>query len=229
MKIQTVDRPAAPTATEGEGQLAKTLVPLVVDVAIPLASYYAMRHLFGVSMVTALALSSVVPAARSVVEFVRARRIEGLAILMVAVNVAGIIVGLTTHDARLMMVRDSVTSSVVGLGILISVWRGQPVMSAGLRPFLTKGKPDRIAAYDRLVRSSKPFTALERRYSLIWGFALLADCVARLLGAVTLPVHTMVWLSTVIVIAAIAGAVLVSGGAAADPMEKMITDSAREA
>jgi hypothetical protein len=226
MKIQTVDRPAV--MNEGGSQLANTLIPLAVDVAIPLGSYYVMRDVFGISLVTALALSSVVPAVRSVVEFVRARRIEGLAVLMVAVNVAGIIVGLTTRDARLMMVRDSVTSSVIGIGILISVWRGQPVMSAGLRPFLTKGKPARVAAYDRLTRSSEPFAALARRYSAIWGLALLGDCVVRVFCAMTLPVHTMMWLSTVIVIGAVAVAIVVSGGAAADPMEKMVDQLVQE-
>ncbi|GAA5182535.1 hypothetical protein GCM10023322_19750 [Rugosimonospora acidiphila] len=41
-------------------------------------------------------------------------------------------------------------------------------------------------------------------------------------GATTLPVTTMVWLSTAILIGAIGGAAIVAGGVAGDPMEKMI-------
>jgi len=53
-------------------------------------------------------------------------------------------------------------------------------------------------------------------------FALPQTCVVRLIGAFTLPVSTMVWLSTVITIGAIAAAVVVAGGAVGQPIEKMI-------
>jgi hypothetical protein len=55
---------------------------------------------------------------------------------------------------------------------------------------------------------------------------LLADCAARIVGAFTLPVTTMVWLSTVFVIGAIALGVLV-GRLAAAPIEEMVRAEAR--
>jgi len=51
--------------------------------------------------------------------------------------------------------------------------------------------------------------------------ALLADCIARLVGAYTLPVSTMVWLSTVLTLGAV-GAGILAGGMAAAPIMKMI-------
>jgi hypothetical protein len=42
----------------------------------------------------------------------------------------------------------------------------------------------------------------------------------------TLPVPTMVWLSTVMIVGAVAAAVVVSGGAAAEPMEQLIKQEA---
>jgi hypothetical protein len=86
----------------------------------------------------------------------------------------------------------SVISSVVGFGLLLSVWRGPPLMSAGLKPFVTKGNPAKTEAWDRLRETSARFRALEQRYSLIWAVALLADCAGRVAGAFTLPVSTMV-------------------------------------
>ena len=50
---------------------------------------------------------------------------------------------------------------------------------------------------------------------------LLADCAARLAGAYTLPVTTMVWLSTVLTLSAVGLGVMV-GGTAATPIQKMI-------
>ena len=57
-------------------------------------------------------------------------------------------------------------------------------MTAGLKPFLTRGTAERTAAWDRLAAGSARFRRLEGLYSTIWGVALLADCVARLVGRV---------------------------------------------
>ncbi len=66
------------------------------------------------------------------------------------------------------------------------------------------------------------------RFSVIWGSALLAECVARVAGAFTLPVATMAWLSTVLLVGAIvAGSML--GQAAAQPMEKLVRTEAAAA
>jgi hypothetical protein len=147
---------------------------------------------------------------------------------MLAVNVASLVVSLTTGDARLMMAKDSVVSSVVGFGILASVWRGDPLMSAGLKPWMTKGNPEKIRAWERLRETSARFRSLEKRYSLIWAAALLADCAARVVGAFTLPVPTMMWLSTVMVVAAVGVAAVISGGAAAEPIQQLIKQETGE-
>jgi hypothetical protein len=223
--VQPVTDPFAATGDQPLN-LRATLLPLALDIAVPLGLYYGLRDGLGASLVVSLAASSVLPAIRSIVEYVRNRKFEGLATLMLAVNVASLIISVTTGDARLMMAKDSVISSVIGFGILLSVWRGAPLMSAGLKPFVTRGNPVKIAAWERLHETSARFQSLEKRYSLIWGVALLADCAARVAGAVMLPVPTMVWLSTVMVVSAIVAAVVVSGGAASEPMEQLVKQEA---
>ncbi|MCO5994723.1 VC0807 family protein [Actinoallomurus rhizosphaericola] len=204
---------AAPADRPARRELVRTLTPLVVDVAIPTGGYYLLHKGLGVDVVTSLALSGVVPAVHAVVDAVRHRVFNGLAGLMPAVNVAGIALSFVTGDARLMPAKDSGLSSVIGLGILISALRGRPLMSAGLKPFMTKGDAARIAAWDRLSAGSAAFRRVERRYTLIWGLALL--------GEFTLPIDTMAWLSTVLLLGAIAVGMVV-GGAATRPMEKLI-------
>ena len=189
---------------------------------MPLGIYYGLHDALGASLVTSLAASSVLPAVRSVVEFARDRKLEGLAVLMLAVNVGSLIVSVSTGDARLMVAKDSVISSLIGLGILLSAWRRTPLMSAGLMPFVTKGEPAKIRAWQRLQQTSARFRSLEKRYSLIWGLALLADSAARVVGAFTLPVGMMVWLSTLTVVGAIATAAIISGGAAAEPIRCLV-------
>jgi len=202
-------------------ETAAALRPLAIDVGVPLGSYYLLHGAFGLSTWLSLALSSIGPAARAAGGLAVGRRLNLLAALMLAVNLAGIAVSFLTGDPRAMIAKDSLVSSVIAIAILASVAARRPLMSAGLKPFMTKGVPERTAAWDRLSACSARFRRLEMLFSAIWGLLLLAECAARLIGAYTLPVTTMVWLSTTATLGAIGLGVLI-GGAAASPIQKMI-------
>jgi hypothetical protein len=212
--------PAGPGPRPGAG-LATALRPLVIDVGIPVGSYYLLHGAFGLSVWLSLALSSVGPAIRAVAGAAADRKLNLLAAGMLAVNLAGLVVSFLTGDPRAMLAKDSLVSSVIAFAILASVAARRPLMSAGLKPFMTKGTPERAAAWDRLSAGSARFRRLELLFSAIWGFALLGDCVGRLVGAYTLPVTTMVWLSTVMVLCAV-GLGVVAGGIPASAIQKMV-------
>lgn len=213
--------PADPGSADRRSAAAAALRPLLIDVGIPVGTYYLLRDAFGVSLWLSLALSSIGPAVRSIGGLVAERKLNLLAVLMLAVNLAGIAVSFLTGDPRAMIAKDSAVSSVIAFAILGSVLLRRPLMSAGLKPFMTKGEAQRTAAWERLSAASPRFRRLELLFSTIWGLALLVECAARLVGAYTLPVTTMVWLGTVMTLGAI-GVAIVAGGAAAGPLQKMI-------
>jgi hypothetical protein len=210
-----------PVAAPGPAGTLSSLRSLAIDLAVPLGLYYLLRDGFGQSLVLSLAVSSIIPAARTIYSVVRERELNLLAGLILVVNIVGIGISFAAGDPRLMIAKDSAVSSVIGLAILGSVFIGRPLMTAGLRPWLIKGSAERDAAWGRLAAGSPKFRRLEKVFSAIWGTALLAECVARLAGAFTLPVATMVWLSTVLTVGSI-GVAIVVGGIAAGPMEAMI-------
>ena len=213
--------PAGPGPADRRRDLAAALRPLMLDVGIPVGTYYLLRDAFGVSLWLSLALSSTGPAVRAIAGLVAERTLNLLAMLMLAVTLAGIAVSFLTGDPRAMIAKDSIISSVIAFAILGSVVLRRPLMSAGLKPFMTRGEPRRTAAWDRLSTASPRFRRLELLFSTVWGLTALVECAARLAGAYTLPVTTMVWLGTVITLGAIAVAI-VAGGAAAGPIQKMI-------
>ncbi|MFJ6524758.1 VC0807 family protein [Streptomyces longwoodensis] len=198
------------------------LAPLIVDVAVPVGGYYLLKDGFGTSTFAALAGSSVVPALRTAWGVVRERAVNGLAALILAVNVVGLLLGLVSGDPRLMLAKESAVGSVVGLGVLVSVALGKPLMTAAMKPWLVKGRVEREAAWERLCTGSADFRRAERVFSAVWGGFLLAECVVRVVGVYTLPVDTMVWLGSVIVVVTLGSAFLVSGALAAGPMARML-------
>ena len=213
--------PAELRARSRGADVASALRPLAIDVAVPLGSYYLLHAAFGLSVWLSLALSSVGPAIRAISGIAAERKLNVLAAAMLAVNLAGIVVNFLTGDPRAMIAKDSLISSVIAITILASVAIRRPLMSAGLKPYMTRGVAERVAAWDRLSACSPRFRRLELLFSTIWGLALLAECIARLVGAYMLPVTTMVWLSTVLTLGAIGAAIMV-GGIAAAPIAKMI-------
>jgi hypothetical protein len=204
---------------------ARRFLPLLVDVGVPVGGYYLLHDGLGLSTWLALALGGVVPAVRAVAGLVGRRRLNLLAALMAVVSVAGIAVSFATGDPRLMLAKESVVSKEIAVAILASVAARRPLMTAGLRPVVTRGQPGREAAWDRLAAGSARFRRLDLLFSAIWGVVLLADCAVRLAGALTLPVPTMVWLGTVLTVGAI-GVGCVAGGIAAGPMIRMVERAA---
>ncbi|WP_262063533.1 VC0807 family protein [Streptomyces sp. STR69] len=210
--------------TTNTGSMKKNLAPLLLDVAVPIGSYYLLKSGFGMGTVAALGWSSVVPAVRTVWGVVVERTVNAFAALILFVNVVGLSLSLVAGDPRLMLAKDSGVSSAIGIGVLVSVVMGRPMMTAGMKPWLVKGDPEREAAFERLLRGSAAFRRAERLFSLVWGVALLGECVARVVGAYTLPVDTMVWLGTVVMVGTMGVTAVVSGGLAAGPMAEMISD-----
>jgi hypothetical protein len=217
--------------TTNQHKKQNAFAPLIVDVAVPLGSYYLFRDAFGMSTFAALAWSSVVPAGRTLWSALRERAVNGLAGLILVVNVVGLVLSFVSGDPRLMLAKDSGVSSTVGIGILVSVMLGRPMMTAGLKPFLVKSDAVREAAWARLesgaAAASADFRRRERAFSLVWGAVLLAECVVRIVGAYTVPVDTMVWLGSVVMVMAIGLGIVVGGALGAGPMEAMVSAEAK--
>ncbi|MFI9569682.1 VC0807 family protein [Streptomyces rishiriensis] len=217
--------------TTNQHKKLNAFAPLIVDVAVPLGSYYLFKGAFGMSTFAALAWSSVVPAGRTMWSALRERAVNGLAGLILVVNVVGLVLSFVSGDPRLMLAKDSGVSSTVGIGILVSVALGRPMMTAGLKPFLVKSDAVREAAWARLesgaAAASADFRRRERAFSLVWGAVLLAECAVRIVGAYTVPVDTMVWLGSVVMVVAMGLAVVVGGALGAGPMEAMVSAEAK--
>ncbi|MFE0179105.1 VC0807 family protein [Streptomyces sp. NPDC059002] len=209
-------------AADARKARVESLKPLVLDAVVPTVSYYLLSKGFGMGTVAALAWSSVLPAGRTAWGLVKERRVNGLAALILTANVVGLLLSLVAGDPRLMLAKDSGITGTVGLAVLGSVLAGRPLMTVGLKPWVTKGNAARIAAWERLSAERGRFARMERTFSVVWGLALFGEAVLRVVGAYTLPVDTMVWLGGAIAAVTITLAVLVSGRLAVGPMEQMV-------
>lgn len=170
--------------THGRGSAAGWLG---VDLVLPFVLYYGSR-LAGADAWTALMLGAVGPLARVVVTAVRARRLERLGLFALTVLGAGTVVGLLSPDPRLLLVRESWLTALVGAWILASLLGEKPVLYEATRRLMPVAAAE---GWRRDWETRPAFRRVLRRMTAAFGAAFLLDAAARVLMAYTLPVDVV--------------------------------------
>lgn len=162
-------------ATKG-GRLRSITMIVVFDVAAPFVAYSVLRSA-GLTAVTALLLSGVFPALHVTIDAIRHRRIDVVGALVLAGIAVGTVLGLVSHNARLVLVEGSVPTAVFGVACLGSLWARYPLMFSFAREFTgpdtAKGQEmTRLWQYEGYRRILRVITA-------VWGVALLLEAALR--------------------------------------------------
>lgn len=176
-------------------------LPLVWDVAVPLGAYYLLRH-FGVGVITALAVSGVVPCARVIWSTVRERTTDGLALAVLVLTAVSIPVAFLTGSPKVMLAKESLGTGPMGIWLIVSVLISRPAMATSLRAFLARTQGSAVA-WEQLRDDSPRFRSNLNATTLIWGVGFIVECVTRLIMIIVLPVQTAVWAISIPAAAAI--------------------------
>ncbi len=160
---------------------------LLLDVVVPLASYYLLRAL-GASIWTALVAGATLPALRLGTSLLLQRRVSRASLLTLALLTVGTAMGLMTADARLLMARESYLTGVVGGWILLSLLWSRPLVFTATVGFMAQ------PAAEEWHRSWESSATLRRAMrGMTWGFGLafLIDAAARVVMSYTLPLDVV--------------------------------------
>lgn len=185
-------RTTGPTAAKG-GWLRSIITIVIVDIAVPLATYSALRSV-GLTAVTALVLSGVFPALSVTFGAIRHRRLEVVAALVLAGIMVGAVLGLVFHSARLVLVEGSVPTAVFGVGCLGSL-RTRPLMFSFALEFIG---PDSAKSREmtRLWRY-EGYRHVWRVITAAWGAAFLIEAALRVVIIYNTPAGTTLAISKV--------------------------------
>jgi hypothetical protein len=109
-------KPTAGTKSEMAGRLRSIAKIVILDVAAPLIAYNLLRSA-GMSTVTALVLSGVFPALGVAIGVIRHRRLDVVGTLVLAGILAGTVLGLISHSARLVLLEAWPASARYGRAV----------------------------------------------------------------------------------------------------------------
>src|SRR5690606_14764646 len=180
-----IDRPLAPTAPRGS-----TFLGLFWDVGLALVAYYGLRAL-GASPYVALLGGTLTAGARVLYVWLRAGRLDGFAVFMLAEFGVGLGFALLTGDARFLVAKESFSTAVAGLIFLATCRFGRPLVWHAAVRF----QPHARSELDRLWRESPGFRWTFVLLTAGWGVGLLVEAAARVVVAYTLPVDLAAGLS----------------------------------
>ncbi|OQR89242.1 hypothetical protein ACHHYP_20267 [Achlya hypogyna] len=169
---------------------------LVVSVVLPQV-IYSVCSAQGLSEVLSLSLSGIPPALQSLYDIVRSGKIDIIAVLVVLSIVAGVLVAVLTNDARLLLVKDSFLTLVTGGTFLFSIIFSKE----NLIMFYNRQFSDKSAADLDVHHANPEVKQATRVMCAAWGLGLVAEAVLRIFLIYALPISTMAYISTWLMVA----------------------------
>jgi intracellular septation protein A len=175
----------------------RKLLPTLIYAAIgPFLLYRVGTGHFHLSAVNALLLAALAPAAGSLIAYVRTRQVSVLGLVAFVGIATKVVSALLFHNARLVLISDSLLSGVFGLLLLGSVLIGKPVVVMLATSMYAQSPEQRAQLAQRLQASG-----LRRHLNVLttmWGVGLLLMLAFSVLLAFTLPVASVLLIRPVI-------------------------------
>jgi len=165
-----------PVPVRNRNQLWSAAKIVLVDMAGPLAAYALLRSA-GLTAVTALILSGILPAAGVLAGWLRQRHLDVVGVLVLTGIAVGTGLGLISGNARLVLIEGSVPTAVFGVLCLGSLRSRRPLIFRFALEFMGAGTP-RGRDFAALWRYPS-FRHAFRLFTVVWGAAYLAEAAAR--------------------------------------------------
>ena len=186
--------PESTAPTRDRSRLRAIAKIVIFDTAGPFVVYQLLRS-NGLSSVSALVLSGILPGIAVLGSLIRRRRLDAVGLLVLAGIAVGTILGLVSGNARLVLLEGSVPTAVFGVVCLASLRSSRPLIFRFAHEFMGPDSPrgrefDGLWQYDSFRRAFWLFT-------VVWGVTYLAEAAARVVIVETTSTGTALAISKV--------------------------------
>jgi len=145
-----------------------------INAVLPFAIYSLTDKSLG--DVGALIASSVPPILWSIVQFVRARRIDAFSLLIITGIALSLLALLGGGGAKFLQLRENLVTGVIGLIFLTSALIGRPLIYHLARANMMRSQPSQAAQFEAN-RENPGFRRVMTMMTLVWGFGLVVRTV----------------------------------------------------
>jgi hypothetical protein len=187
------------------GRLRSIAMIAIFDIGGPLLAYHLLQS-NGVGTVPALVLSGVLPAIGVIIGIIRHRRVDAVGVLVLAGIVVGAVLGLVSHNPKLVLDEGSVSTGVFGLICLGSLATDKPMMYRFALEFM--GPDTKRGREFADLRQYREFRRAFVIITVVWGAAYLIEAAARVVIVQETSAGTALAVSRVLPYAVAAGLIV---------------------
>ncbi|HSV04226.1 MAG TPA: VC0807 family protein [Phenylobacterium sp.] len=163
-----------------------------VNFALPFVIYSLLHQAYGEA--PALIAAGIPPLAFSLIEFLRARRIDATSLLVLTGLLLSLIAFAGGGGVKWLQLRENLVSAVVGLIFLGSVAIGRPLLWQLARARAQRGAPEKLAMLEAL-RTDAGFRRAMTLATLVWAGGLIAAAAVNCSLVFLLSIRTFLLVS----------------------------------
>lgn len=180
------------------GSLRSLLLSVGIAIAGTVAVYFALKPQFGRSSVVPLVAALCFPILANLVSIIRRRRFDIFGILVMIGLVGTIAFGLLGGGQRVLLLRETLLTGVIGAACLLSLPLPRPAGYYFARQLITGNDPDKLPGFYRLWENPL-FRCTVRKLNVFWALVLLGEFALQAFMVVTLPVAVVLATGTIVV------------------------------
>ena len=177
----------------GHGMLKSVLL----NALVPFGLYWLVKHYVTDSELIALSVAALFPLFDSLSEFARRHSFDLIALftlLGIVVSLIGLAIG---GDTRILLIRESLFTGMLGVACLVSLLLPRPLMVYVGRQFMSGGDPAKIAAFN--AQWAYPYARfVHRLITTVWASAFIGEFLLRVVLVYTLPTEVVLVVSPIL-------------------------------
>ncbi|MFF0065909.1 VC0807 family protein [Streptomyces sp. NPDC005279] len=187
------------------GSVLRTWGPtMLFGVLLPWITYGMLTD-HGIDEVPALLLISCWPLVELAIYFAMHRRVDEFGVMILITLLLGAVSALAFNSAKLLFLKDSALTGLLGLAFLVSLTLKRPLIFYFGRKFGTDGTPEGVADWNAMWHKYPGFRTAQRRLTIVWGVAFLVEAGVKAGLVYVLDTETMVGVSNVLPFVFLAG------------------------
>ncbi|HLH22657.1 MAG TPA: VC0807 family protein [Chloroflexota bacterium] len=176
------------------------LPSLLVNVAAPVLVYRFLEGR-GVAVLPALMATAVCPVVGILLGWARTRRLDVIGVISLVFIALGLATSFLSADPLFFLIKESFITGLFGLVCLASLAAlPRPLMFYIGRQFVSGDNPALAARFDTFWQYAL-FRAAQRRITLVWGVAYVAEALVRVALALAVPIPVFLVVSPLMAMA----------------------------
>ncbi|WP_129727368.1 VC0807 family protein [Ectobacillus funiculus] len=152
------------------------VITLLINGAVPFVVYEILRS--HMSSIAALSIATVIPLIDNLFSFIKRRKMDVFAVFMLVSFLLGIIMMCIGGSERLLLIRESFVTGILGIIFLGSLLFPRPLIFYFAIRFTVGNDPDKTSAFADNWQYAY-FRFVLRLMTVVWGVALLGESAVR--------------------------------------------------